>query len=117
MVRLVFIAVFLVGMVVSIPAGTTVFSISEKSTQPKNGEVSVYPNPFLDQITIDLSKFSSKNIQIAITDVLGEVIFEKFVTDSETTIINLEDKNLKPGIYIVSLKSMEQSISKRIVKK
>lgn len=110
MVRLVFIAVFLVGMVVSIPAGTTVFS------EPSRGDVTVYPNPFKTEFTIDLSKFDS-NVEITLTDVLGKIIYRDRVSNSNSAIIQLEDKNLRPGIYIVNLKSMEQSISKRIVKK
>ena len=107
MVRLVFIAVFLVGMVVSVPAGNSVF--------PDSGPT-VYPNPFDKEITIDLTEFSS-NVDITITDLLGKIIFEKTVTNENSAIINLEDKNLKPGIYIVNLKTLEQSISKKVVKK
>jgi len=114
MVRLVFIAVFLVGMVVSIPAGTSVFL--DVSADEPTGEVTVYPNPFQDKITIDLSEFNS-NVQISITDLLGKEIYSKSVTNQEFTIIDLDQKDLRPGVYIVNLKSMEQSISKRIVKK
>jgi hypothetical protein len=114
MVRLVFIAVFLVGMVLSIPAGTSVFL--DVSTDEAIGEVTVYPNPFQDKITIDLSEFSS-NVNISITDLLVKEIYSNRVTNQEFTIIDLDQKDLRPGIYIVNLKSMEQSISKRIVKK
>jgi hypothetical protein len=110
MVRLVFIAVFLVGMVVSVPAGDAVFSAISV------GEAKVFPNPFKTEITVDLTDFNS-DVDITITDVLGKIILKKHVTNSKSAIINLENKNLRRGIYIVNLKSMEQSISKRIVKK
>ncbi|MBL4704933.1 MAG: T9SS type A sorting domain-containing protein [Flavobacteriales bacterium] len=113
MVRLVFIAVILVGMVKSIPAGTSAFL--DVSVEQPIGDVKVYPNPFQSEFTIDLSKFSS-DVQITVSDLLGKEIYRKHVTNKEFLIIELTQKDLRSGIYIVNLKSMEQSISKRIIK-
>jgi len=110
MVRLVFIAVFLVGLGISIPAGATAVCT------PGGVELSVYPNPFNTQFTIELGGIVSPT-EIAITDVLGKIIYRATVVNAKTIHIDLAEKKLTPGVYILNLKSMEQSISKRIVKR
>jgi hypothetical protein len=110
MVRLVFIAVFLVGLGISIPAGATAVYI------PDDVELSVYPNPFNAQFTIEFEGITS-SAEIVITDVLGKVIYSTTVVNARTVHVDLAEKKLTPGVYILNLKSMEESISKRIVKR
>jgi hypothetical protein len=107
MVRLVFIAVVLIGIGITIPMGSSAFS---------GDPVNVYPNPFKTEFTIDLTNYTSE-VNITVTDLLGNIVLEKNVTNDNFVVISLEEQDLKPGIYIINLKSIEQSISKRIVKK
>ncbi len=71
--------------------------------------IDIYPNPTVDFININ----NTKNCNIAVTDVFGKIIFEKY-NCNETEIINLNNYN--SGIYIVNIKSDNYSISKKIIK-
>lgn len=106
MVRLVFIAVFLAGVVSTTLAGSTVFN---------DPEISVYPNPFKQEIKIDLSDIKS-DVNIEVTDLLGNLILKKEIPNTGIARLDLSNKNLKPGVYIINLKTEEFSISKRLVK-
>lgn len=70
----------------------------------------VYPNPFTNMLTV--SGLSSPS-QLMITDMLGKVIY-KMTTESEIQIIDLQ--NLADGNYILSIQSVESSITKKIIK-
>ncbi len=72
---------------------------------------SVYPNPAKDKLYIDFNESKSGLVQIY--DVTGKLVAEKNVTE-QTEIINISE--LVNGMYIVQIRSEENSISYKIMK-
>ncbi|WP_379966514.1 T9SS type A sorting domain-containing protein [Epilithonimonas sp. UC225_85] len=86
-------------------AVATLLAVSDVSTK---SQVSVYPNPATDVITV---KSENKIAQVSIFDISGKAV----KTTSETT-INVE--NLAKGSYIVSIKYADGTTeSKKVIKK
>ncbi len=80
--------------------------------------ISIYPNPFTEQIELKFYSVSNQRINIAISDVLGKKVFEQ----SEETAarvyntISLPLSELKKGIYFVEVSSKENIFVRKIVK-
>ena len=74
--------------------------------------ISVYPNPIIDRLIIDIGE--NQNIQIEILDNSGKLIISK-ATKQQITSIDLS--GYTPGIYFINLTNDEISTVKRIIVK
>jgi hypothetical protein len=72
-------------------------------------EYSVYPNPFSDFVTLELSQ---KIKEYQLIDELGRVIFRKRVQNSKEY---LYKSNLSSGIYVLQLMSKNQVVSQKLI--
>jgi hypothetical protein len=64
------------------------------------GSIRVMPNPFSDEITVNIGKISSKNYTLLLTDVLGKVIIQK-TDNNPTQQFNLAE--LSSGVYYLTI--------------
>lgn len=75
-------------------------------------EVSVFPNPFLTEITVRNS--SSRPTKIVLYDALGKVVYEgKAEANSSFT---LPCNNFEKGVYILRLESEQGAVSRKLIK-
>ncbi len=72
-------------------------------------EISVYPNPAVDNINIT----NISNSDISISDISGKIVFRKS-NCNETESINLS--NIKPGIYFITLRNNNKVITEKFIK-
>jgi len=76
----------------------------------------IYPNPCFDKLTIDAIVKADELADIIIMDVAGRKVKEiNKINLIEKQEINLAD--LTPGIYLLTLKTEKEWISKKIIKK
>lgn len=70
-----------------------------------SNEVSVYPNPFSDNITISYRGLRDRSVSVELTDVLGKSIFSEKVKISSGNAfsINTDNYNLTKGVYILKV--------------
>ncbi len=73
--------------------------------------IDIYPNPVESILTVKSDSFST----IQIFDLRGTLLSEKEVRNANTTILDMSE--FARGIYILKLKSEEQSLVKKIIKK
>jgi hypothetical protein len=88
---------------------------------PKNesSQVMVYPNPFTDQVTFDLSRLSIENKPVLrIYDLYGRLLSEKvFISDQSTwNGTDLLGINVPGGIYVYSVEHNGSIIKGKIIK-
>jgi hypothetical protein len=67
---------------------------------PIAGNVTVWPNPARDRITIDVTDFSGQPCSVEITGVNGNLI-HSVVSDGQPVIVHVAD--FPPGLYFVTL--------------
>ena len=77
--------------------------------------VSVYPNPFASDLTIEVDNLEVLN-EVIITDVNGKVYWSKEKKDIEGSEFTIPLDNLSKGVYLVNIKSKNSSVIKRVVK-
>ena len=78
-------------------------------------EISIYPNPASDHITINTSNSISGISKFQILNLLGEIVYSDRKEFSETTSININ--HLEPGLYFIKIENNGSVISKKIIKK
>ena len=76
-------------------------------------KITVYPNPFVEKITVSVKDIEGANIKIY--DVLGKQIFAKKMNNLTETIYL--PKQLSSGLYILELKTNNVSARIKIIKK
>ena len=74
----------------------------------------LYPNPVIDMLYFEIESQSNSTIQII--DVLGRVVFKSDLSAGITT-GELSVSDLNAGIYVVSVRSNETVMSKKMVKR
>jgi len=89
------------------PIFTSNRSISESSMK-------VYPNPFTEQVTIDLGENLDSSTQAAVYSVNGGLVLQKELTNSKTTI---DLSGLSSGAYVVKVLSKGEVQTSKIIKR
>ncbi len=76
----------------------------------------VFPNPFNNNISLSWSQAKSKPERIVITDPIGKIL-KAIDIKPGTESVQLTDLNsLTPGLYLISFKTGEQIIHKKLIK-
>lgn len=101
-----------------------IFSVSAFSQEKPKIETSkniisniiVSPNPFTEKTNIIFYGTSKGNINFIVQDLLGNIIYsEQIVTSLGKNNIPFYRNKLRAGIYIYTLKTKNEMISKRFV--
>ncbi len=81
-------------------------------------DVEVYPNPFDNQLFIALNNFTDQNISVDLKDITGKFVTSQMLSfNGGSAILNLEKaSDLKPGVYILSMKVNGVEVVRKIVK-
>ncbi|WP_406683250.1 T9SS type A sorting domain-containing protein [Seonamhaeicola sp. MEBiC1930] len=79
-------------------------------------EVSLYPNPVSDYLSVSLagSKLNSGSAVLSIYNITGKKVLEFTAEESNTTKLNLS--SLNSGVYLLNITDKVNSITKKIVK-
>jgi hypothetical protein len=73
---------------------------------------SIYPNPTSDFFTVNLHSSFGTQADLEISNMLGEVVFQKHLTSSHESIYT----NLSKGIYLIKVRSDAGSVVKKLIK-
>ena len=79
-------------------------------------EISIFPNPVKDFITLNFGEFLTETIAIQVIDLTGKVIYldSKSIVNQNTLTLELDD--FSKGIYMLSIRSNSFSVSKQLVR-
>jgi hypothetical protein len=76
-----------------------------------------YPNPVLNQLTIEVNKASEKPLQISLIDLTGRLVQTIELTDANgQTNYQLDLGTIKSGVYLLELNQGDLHLVKRLVK-
>jgi hypothetical protein len=89
-------------------------SISNVSSKPA---FNIFPNPAGNQVTLDLSAFLNQPVSICATDVLGREVYSSSEESLSSPNKNIYIANWAGGVYMLTVKSGEQLLSVKLVKK
>ncbi|MGK7391423.1 MAG: T9SS type A sorting domain-containing protein [Candidatus Cyclobacteriaceae bacterium M2_1C_046] len=66
---------------------------------------SFYPNPAVDNLTLDFTNFTSKKARFTITNSMGKVETSREVNISATDKVRINVRNLNKGIYVITVET------------
>ena len=94
--------------------------INERSLPVPDFNLTVYPNPFVDELSISLSSSIDQEINVSLYAVTGEVIFSKYwdIGSGVNNKIKLESNllNLDAGLYMLVATGKNKTITKQILR-
>ncbi len=75
--------------------------------------INVYPNPAVDMVTIDLSQYNGRTLDIQLYDMSGTKAFG--VSDYKATSLKLDVSYYHNGLYLVQLTDGKTTVQKKIM--
>lgn len=82
---------------------------------PLNLEATVYPNPFVEGVTISFSEQISDKVEVAVFDVFGRLVMTKSYTAEQN--LQVQFDNLSVANYILKITANNKQFIKKIIKK
>lgn len=76
--------------------------------------LSVYPNPFVDQLSINLPGYNGKTFEIRLTSKQGQTVFQKQLVADENGINIHLNQSQKPGVYVLSVTGNGINLVKKV---
>ncbi|MGZ3884167.1 MAG: S8/S53 family peptidase [Bacteroidia bacterium] len=96
-------------------AAAVLGSVGIKDLKNDNG-IKVFPNPFSDMLTIDLSGGSAFPVKVRVTDVQGKEVYSRVYSQPQQSVTIKELSELGSGFYILTLTFPDHTISQKISK-
>jgi len=95
---------------------SSIVSIKKK----QNLQITLFPNPVSDQLTINIGSNNVQQYKVQITDVLGKVIYSSLKTVDQTGAeIKVDMQNLQSQLYILKVMSTSNEVlqTQKIIKR
>lgn len=95
---------------------TTTNRNSFKNDFETTSELAVTPNPFLNELNIQINNISRDKGSIIITDLMGKTIYTQIVNDYNVSSLKIDTNNFQSGVYIINYVQGMNSSIKKIIK-
>lgn len=83
----------------------------------ENIAVSVYPNPAVNDVFVDLSLENvSDNVNLQVVDIQGKVVMTQNFANVKSDKLQLNVTNLNTGVYVINIRTEEGFTSARFIK-
>lgn len=82
-----------------------------------NNNVSVYPNPIINEVHIELNNINSSIVKTEIINMLGEIVStNEFSNVSENKNLTIDTESLSKGVYMLNISIGNETFSKKLIK-
>ncbi|MFD2067143.1 PA14 domain-containing protein [Pontibacter silvestris] len=91
----------------------------QENLTSSNDELTVYPNPLSDRATVGFVLQENAQTTLEVYDLSGKLVqklFNGIVKAGEPLELTLKANDLRPGLYLVKMKSNNRIITKKIIK-
>lgn len=95
-------------------SSTSIASMFEEEI-PSEDIISVFPNPAIDHVTIDLAYFENTTVNVDLANLDGRILRNEKVMGGGTYQLNVS--NLQSGSYLIKLNGKGRTVAKKIIKK
>jgi chitinase len=94
----------------------TIFGSATSVSSIAGDEIKIYPNPAGENEFIDAERFANGTVRIVLVNVLGKTLTDVNVSAKELTHLELDMRNISPGIYMLILQSDAVKRSVKMIK-
>ena len=89
--------------------------VSSLSNPLVSRNLDIHPNPSNGVFKLDLLDVVSEDYEIKISNVLGEIVYNKKKEVNSTTSIQIDISEFAKGVYILNVNNSQSSISRKII--
>lgn len=82
-----------------------------------SSQISMYPNPASETVSISFGNIVSNSAQVTISNSLGQIVSEVNEEINVNSTVNINVGSYAKGIYFVTIKTEEGTITKKLLKK
>lgn len=81
--------------------------------------VQTFPNPFQNELTIDVGVVESQTVTVELVDIVGDVVLSTTVqaNSSKSTPLTLDTSSLGVGLYVAKITTSQGVITRKVIKK
>jgi hypothetical protein len=79
-------------------------------------KISIYPNPFQNELSIAIETKKSEQVTIVIRNLLGQEVYKKVSEITLGASVLKINPNLPAGIYIINIETADQMVMQKIIK-
>jgi len=90
--------------------------VGTQETVVATRQVTVYPNPFSDQIMLNADSETMEDMEIRVVNMLGETVVRLQKVSSPRAAITLNLQNLEPGVYFIHLQTGAEQFVKKVTR-
>jgi hypothetical protein len=77
--------------------------------------LSMFPNPTSNQVFVDLDLAATADVQISITNAIGQVVSTTAIGNVQTQRVELSTKDLPAGLYLVQFQIGEERLTRKLI--
>jgi len=90
--------------------------VSITELEGENAQLSIYPNPTNDVVTIVANRLNTNNARLLIRDLTGKIIFEERLNSNTGFSETLDFSDRANGVYFISIIDGDQMIHEKLIK-
>ena len=95
-------------------ACTMIMSVSLDEYQVSADDISVYPNPSNDQVTIDIAKLNAnENVMVNMYDAVGKLVYSRELSSVNSKVV-FDVSTIEAGVYSVSVSNDYFVVTKKV---
>lgn len=81
-----------------------------------NSEVSVYPNPFSDQVNVRLGNYADQKVHVRVYNLTGVSVYDEYRNVSSDGILSIPTRRWATAVYQLRIDTKDATLGKRLVK-
>lgn len=95
----------------------SVGALDVQPVTPGQAGLQVFPNPFTQDVQVNLSLVSGENISVELSDITGKLVLKKQLSfGSGNSAFTISGRNLDAGTYLLNVKGESFSKTEKIIK-
>jgi hypothetical protein len=75
----------------------------------------VYPNPSNGDVYVTYNSINQEDFEVSILNLVGQTLYQTTHNPSQTATVHLNFEQFTKGIYFISIKSKNQTVTKRLI--
>ena len=84
--------------------------------QPKRESLSIYPNPAVDFINIDVSSIDNRRFTLQVNDITGKQVDSRVINTQGSDVVRYANPDLKRGMYFITIQQEDRTWTAKLIK-
>ena len=98
------------------PYDLDIFYVGQEEFTQKKEKIRIYPNPANSTVNIEMKEGNRDDIRVFISDLSGKILSRRaFGAENGTLVHRIDIGNLKPGLYLLTVRSGKETTTNKLI--